>query len=383
MTYTTIESEMPLDSNFTRIDTYDEEFRKFNWNMILIQAVLIGTGLWNLVSATAFGSKGPGLSNQLIALGIGVALSTLILLVHYGFLSRAAYFIYFISLLLLAAVLVFGTTSLGAKRWLNFGAVGLQPSELMKIALVICLAKYFENDRTTGGLRIKDLIPPFIIAIIPAVLVIKQPDLGTAMILLLTFGSMMLFIRINTKTLGVLILAAMIIAPLTYKFVLKPYQRQRIVAFLDPTSDPRGAGYNSIQSMIAVGSGQLAGKGYRQGTQSRLYFLPEHHTDFVFSVFAEEHGFIGCIILFVLYLIFILNGLSIAHQSNDKFGLLLAFGIVTIYFWHIVINLGMVMGVLPVVGVPLPYMSHGGTFMITSMVGVAILSNIENKKFMF
>ena len=210
-----------------------------------------------------------------------------------------------------------------------------------------------------------------------------QPDLGTALIILATFGSMMLFLKIKPKTLAILGLCAATALPIVYKFGLKPYQRQRIVSFIDPMSDPKGSGYNSIQSMIAVGSGQLFGKGYKQGTQSQLNFLPEHHTDFIFSVFSEEHGFMGCVILIALYLIFLLNGLSVAYQSHDKFGVLLALGIMTIFFWHIFINMGMVMGLLPIVGVPLPFMSYGGSSLITSILGVAILTNIANKKFMF
>jgi rod shape determining protein RodA len=171
--------------------------------------------------------------------------------------------------------------------------------------------------------------------------------------------------------------------PAVYKFGLKPYQRQRIVSFIDPASDPKGSGYNSIQSMIAVGSGQLFGKGYKKGTQSQLNFLPEHHTDFIFSVFSEEHGFVGCALLVVLYLIFLMNGLSVAYQSHDKFGILLALGIMTIFFWHIFVNMGMVMGLLPIVGVPLPFLSYGGSSLVTSILCVAILTNIANKKFMF
>jgi rod shape determining protein RodA len=210
-----------------------------------------------------------------------------------------------------------------------------------------------------------------------------QPDLGTAMIIMLTFGSMMLFVKIQPKALVILATLAAVSMPLAYNFALKPYQKQRIISFIDPMSDPKGSGYNSIQSMIAVGSGKVVGKGYRQGTQSQLNFLPEHHTDFIFSGFSEEHGFIGCAILLALYLAFLVNGLSVAHQSNDKFGLLLALGIMNIFFWHIFVNMGMVMGLLPIVGVPLPFLSYGGSALITATLGVAILTNIANKKFMF
>jgi rod shape determining protein RodA len=194
---------------------------------------------------------------------------------------------------------------------------------------------------------------------------------------------MMLFIRVQPKTLIAITICFIVALPTIYKFGLKQYQRQRIISFIDPASDPKGSGYNSIQSMIAVGSGQMVGKGYRKGTQSQLNFLPEHHTDFIFSVFSEEHGFVGCVVLIAIYLIFVLNGLSVAYQSHDKFGVLLALGIVTVFFWQMFINMGMVMGLLPIVGVPLPFLSYGGSSLVTSVIAVAILTNIANKKFMF
>ena len=242
----------------------------------------------------------------------------------------------------------------------------------MKLSMVICLAKYFESDQTVGGYSWRDLILPSLLVALPCGLIMLQPDLGTALIILLTFVSMMLFIRIQPRTLLTITICACVALPTIYKFGLKPYQRQRIVSFLNPGSDPKGSGYNSIQSMIAVGSGQLFGKGYKKGTQSQLNFLPEHHTDFIFSVFSEEHGFVGCIIVLSIYLIFMLNGLSVAYQSHDKFGILLALGIMTIFFWHIFVNTGMVMGLLPIVGVPLPFLSYGGSSLVTSILGVAI-----------
>jgi rod shape determining protein RodA len=194
---------------------------------------------------------------------------------------------------------------------------------------------------------------------------------------------MMLFMKIKPKVLISLLVILGLSLPLAYQFALKPYQKQRIISFVDPMSDPKGAGYNSIQSMIAVGSGKLLGKGYKKGTQSQLNFLPEHHTDFIFSVFSEEHGFVGSILLLSLYLIFLLYGLSITYQSHDKFAFLLALGLLLVFFWHVFVNMGMVMGLLPIVGVPLPFMSYGGSALITAMLITAILTNIANKKFMF
>jgi rod shape determining protein RodA len=379
-----MESQSLADEGTMRVGMYEEEFKKFNWNLLILEVLLFAIGIWNLLSATSVEDKALGLyKSQLLWFGIGMGMTALILLVHYSLLSRMAYVIYFANLLLLVLVLIVGKSSLGAKRWIGFGSFRIQPSEFMKLSLVVCMAKYFETDRTVGGYGFKDLVLPTLLAGIPMGLIMLQPDLGTAMIIGLTFASMMLFIRIQTRTLLIILVAAAIALPTVYKFGLKPYQRQRIVSFADPMSDPKGSGYNSIQSMIAVGSGQIFGKGYRKGTQSQLNFLPEHHTDFIFSVFSEEHGFTGCFILLGLYLVFLSNGLSVAYQSHDKFGVLLALGIVTIFFWHIFVNMGMVMGLLPIVGVPLPFMSYGGSALLTSIAGVAVLTNIANKKFMF
>jgi rod shape determining protein RodA len=387
MTHSSMESPqtpMTLEEGGMRTGMYEEDFKKFNWNLLLLEAFLFTIGLVNLISATGVQDHSLGLyKTQLLWFGIGIGMTALILMLHYSLLSRLAYVIYFANLLLLVAVLLAGKSSLGAKRWIGIGSFRIQPSEFMKLSTVICLAKYFESDRTVGGYRLRDLILPSLLVVIPAGLIMLQPDLGTALIILVTFASMMLFMRVQTRTLTIIAVCAAIAIPTVYKFGLKPYQRQRIVSFIDPMSDPKGSGYNSIQSMIAVGSGELFGKGYKKGTQSQLNFLPEHHTDFIFSVFSEEWGFAGSIALLAGYLFFLINGMSVAYQSNDKFGLILAFGICSIFFWHIFINMGMVMGLLPIVGVPLPFLSYGGSSLITSVICVAILTNIANKKFMF
>jgi rod shape determining protein RodA len=384
MIHTTMESPTPILDETPRVGMYEEDLRKFNWNLLIMEVILFAVGIWNLRSATAVEDKSLGLYKaQLMWFGVGMILTAGILFLHYSVLSRLAYFIYFTNILLLIAVLVAGKASLGARRWIGFGGFRIQPSEFMKISTVIVLAKYFESDRSVGGYGLKDLILPSLLVAAPALLIMLQPDLGTAMIILLTYGSMMLFIKIKPQTLLILALTALVTLPIAYKFALKPYQRQRIISFIDPMSDPKGSGYNSIQSMIAVGSGQAFGKGYKQGTQSQLNFLPEHHTDFIFSVFSEEHGFFGCALLLIFYLIFLLNGLSITYQSNDKFALVLGLGLVLIFFWHVFVNMGMVMGLLPIVGVPLPFLSYGGSALITATISVAILTNIANKKFMF
>ncbi len=384
MSYTYSESPQAQDPSQNRYGFYDEELKKFNWNMLLLEFILFGIGIWNLVSATAVEDKSQGLfRNQLIWFGVGMVITAVILMIHYSFLSRVAYIVYFGNIILLVLVLIIGKASLGARRWIGFGGFTIQPSEFMKISMVLCLAKYFETDRTQGGYGFKDLALPTLLVGLPAFLIMLQPDLGTAMIILLTFGTMMLFIRIKPKTLIMLALCFAVTLPVAYRFALKPYQKQRLVTFIDPMSDPKGSGYNSIQSMIAVGSGQLFGKGYKKGTQSQLNFLPEHHTDFIFSVFSEEHGFAGCVILLFLYMVFLMNGLQVAFQSHDKFALLLVVGLLSIYFWHVFVNMGMVMGILPIVGVPLPFLSYGGSALITATLGVAVITNVANKKFMF
>jgi rod shape determining protein RodA len=383
-THSSMETPMSLDDSNIRVGMYEEELKKFNWNLLVMELLLFGIGIWNLVSATGVQDKAQGLyRQQLLFFGIGMALTALILLLHYSFFSRIAYVIYFANLLLLVIVMFWGRSNLGAKRWLGIGALGIQPSEFMKLSMVICLAKYFENDRTVGGYGFRDLLLPAVLVAIPTALIMMQPDLGTALIVLATSTSMVLFMKVKPRVLLITGIAIAIMLPVAYKWGLKPYQRQRLVSFIDPAADPKGSGYNSIQSMVAVGSGQVFGKGYRKGTQGHLNFLPEHHTDFIFSVFSEEHGFVGSAILLVLYLVFLMNGLAVAYQSHDKFGVLVAFGIMSIFFWHIFVNMGMVMGMLPIVGVPLPFLSYGGSSLMTSILSVAIMTNIANKKFMF
>jgi rod shape determining protein RodA len=384
MTYTSMETNLDQGFDPNRLSNYEEEFRWLKWIPLILEIIILSIGMMNLLSATGVEDKSLGLwKNQAVSIGLGAVITLILQFPHYSFLSRLAYLIYLGNMGLLIAVLAFGKASLGAKRWISFGGFSLQPSELMKVSMVIFLAKYFENKNTTSGLKMTDLIVPSLFVIIPVAFIIVQPDLGTAMIILLVYGSMLLFLRIQPKVLLILSIVAAVSLPVIYNYGLKPYQRQRIVTFIDPMSDPKGAGYNSIQSMIAVGSGQLWGKGFKKGTQAHLNFLPEHHTDFIFSVFSEEWGFIGCSVLLLLYGLFIMSGLSVAYQSNDKFASLLAFGVVSIFFWHVFVNMGMVMGMLPIVGVPLPFMSYGGSALLTAMSGVAILVNIANKKYMF
>jgi rod shape determining protein RodA len=218
---------------------------------------------------------------------------------------------------------------------------------------------------------------------VPALLIMKQPDLGTAVMIILVAASIMLFVGVRLSTMVAIVGAIIPLLFLGWQFGLREYQKNRVLNFLNPERDPLGSGYHLIQSKIAVGSGGVIGKGYMQGTQTQLRFLPEQHTDFAFSVFAEEWGFMGCLVLLLLYMFLIMWGLQIANRCNDRFGSMLAVGVTAMLFWHVVINVGMVIGLFPVVGVPLPFFSYGGTSMVTSMMGIGILLNIHMRRFMF
>lgn len=358
---------------------------KRDFGIVWIALTIIAIGIINLHSATYT----PGVPDnehwrmQVIWFGIGCLVFAVLYFLHYRVLERFAYVAYAINILSLMAVLVVGRSILGSRRWLAIGPASIQPSEFMKIVMVWTLAKYFHDDQQRDFYSLKDLLIPILLVLVPVLLIMAQPDLGTAMVILAVSGSLMLFVKIDKRLLIAIGAIFITVAPLAYTFVLKDYQKQRIITFLNPQSDPRGAGYNSIQSMIAVGSGQFLGKGYKKGTQSQLNFLPEHHTDFIFSVFSEEHGFVGFVVLLSLYLALLASGLKIAYSANDKFGMLFALGLVMIFFWHAFINIGMTTGILPIVGVPLPFMSYGGSFLLSGMLSVAILTNIANKKSMF
>ncbi len=358
--------------------------RQYNLAIIWIMLALTALGIVNLYSAT-FGiqSEAHYWKMQVLRFGMGAAVAAAIFFVHYRVLERFAYAAYAINILLLIAVLLLGRNISGAKRWIDLGFISLQPSEFMKITTAWALAKYFHDDQQRASYSIRTLFIPTILVLIPTLLVMAQPDLGTALIILATALVLFLLVKVNSKLLAAAVLMAIVLIPVAYKFVLKEYQRQRIVTFLNPYADPKGHGYNSIQSMIAVGSGGVTGKGFKEGTQSQLHFLPEHHTDFIFSVYSEEHGFLGSIVLLGLFVAFLSQCLKIAYSSNDKFGMLFSVGISAIFFFHILINIGMAVGLMPVVGVPLPFMSYGGSFLMACMFAVGILTNIANKKSMF
>ncbi|MFT5727905.1 MAG: rod shape determining protein RodA [Desulforhopalus sp.] len=285
-----------------------------------------------------------------------------------------------ISILLILSYFV-GDSAGGAQRWINLGFFKLQPSEPAKLMLVISLASYYSRKEINDGYSIRDLVAPIALTAVPFLLILKQPDLGTALMLGIIFVSMTVFVKLKMSTYGVLGSVGMGLGVFAWEQVLKPYQKQRIQTFLHPENDPMGHGYQILQSKIAVGSGGKFGKGYMEGTQGHLHFLPERHTDFAFSVWGEEWGFVGCLVFLGTYFSLLIWGLYVAMNSKDRFGVLLSFGIVMLIFWQAVINLFMIMGFLPVVGIPLPLVSYGGSSLLTTMLGLAILMNVRMRSF--
>lgn len=350
----------------------------------LVIAVCL-SGVLNIYSATApYKVVGvPFYLKQLNWIFFGMFISLLVSSVDYHILEDFSYWFYGFLVLLLFAVLLVGKRSMGATRWLNLGLFNIQPSELMKLVIILTFSRYFNNFQVVGGLSVRDVLFPLGILLIPAALIMKQPDLGTAILVILIAVSIISYVGLRWSTIVTFACVAIPVAWLGWAKLLRPYQKNRILDFLDPERSRLGSGYHIIQSKIAVGSGGFLGKGYVKGTQAQLRFLPEQHTDFAFSVFAEEWGFVGCLILIFMYLSLILWGLNIARRCNDRFGALLAVGVTAMLFWHVVINMGMVIGMFPVVGVPLPFFSYGGTSMITSMVGIGLLQNISMRRFMF
>ncbi|MBW1740630.1 MAG: rod shape-determining protein RodA [Deltaproteobacteria bacterium] len=359
----------------------------FDWVLLGLTFALGGIGILTLYSAATANVdvaevKGLVYLKQSYWLAIGTAVMILLVVFNYRWLNRLALPIYWCSIGLLIAVLFMGKEVSGSQRWLVLGPISFQPSELVKITLAIILARYFSNHASEKGFSLKELWKPLIWTLIPFALIVKQPDLGTSLIVLLIAASVTIFVKIGRRSLLCLTVAG-IAGSLVAWFFLKGYQKQRILAFLDPQRDPLGAGYHIIQSKIAVGSGLLFGKGFLKGTQNALSFLPEQHTDFIFSVLAEEWGFLGSAVVVILYLLVVMWGLSIAIRSKEPFGTILAVGVTSMIFWQAFINMGMVLALLPVVGVPLPLISYGGSSVLATMVAIGILLNISMRRFLF
>jgi rod shape determining protein RodA len=355
--------------------TLGEKLRQISWIYALLISVVASFGFCMLYSA-ANGQWEPWASRQIVRFGIGFVAMVGLALINIRVYLRYAYVFYAFSLVLLVAVDLRGVIGMGAQRWIDFGFIRLQPSELMKIALVLTLARYFH------GLSIEDigrpvsLIAPLLMTLVPVALILKQPDLGTAMMLMLGSGIVFFAAGVRLWKFAVVIAAGLAALPVAWE-MLHDYQRNRVLTFLNPERDPLGAGYHILQSKIALGSGGMFGRGFMQGTQSHLNFLPEKQTDFIFTMLAEEFGMVGGLALLALYSLIIVFGLIIALRCRHHFGRLLALGLTANFFLYVFINIAMVMGLIPVVGVPLPLISYGGTVMMTLMCGFGLVQGVN------
>jgi rod shape determining protein RodA len=358
----------------------------YEWWLLGLVGALVGIGMFNLMSATHPEGDGwvtPTVGRQLAALALGGVGFTLALVIDYRRFERWAPFLYAGTLLLLAATLVFAPVTRGNQSWLVFGPVRLQPSELARLGMVIMLARWFHKHPPGEIQRLRDLLRPGLIAGATVGLIIAQRDMGVALLTLMVASTYLLFVKVPFRSWAVVAGTALAVLAIVWLFVLAPYQKSRILDVVDPARDPLASGYQANQSRIAIGSGGLVGKGYMEGTQTQLRFLPTQHTDFIFSVLAEEWGLVGAGTVLLLYLSLLIWGLFIARGSKDLFGALLAIGVVGMLFWPAVVNVLMVVGLAPVIGVPLPLFSYGGSSILTTLTALGLLLNVSLRRYLF
>ena len=353
-----------------------DKLYEINWGLVLLVTIIACIGFAMLYSV-AGGSLSPWADKQMIRFVIGLALMIGAAVIDIRLWMSFAYPAYVVCLLLLVGVDVAGHVGLGAQRWITLGPLELQPSEPMKIALVLALARYLHGLSVEDVSRPLRLAIPLVMIAMPAALVAMQPNLGTTLILAADGVSLLFLAGLSWWWIVPTITAAAAAVPIAWKYILHDYQRTRVLTFLNPESDALGAGWNITQAKIAIGSGGATGKGFLQGTQSRLNFLPEKHTDFIITNFGEEFGFVGCIALLILFAVVIGYGVQIAMSARSQFSRLLAIGIILNFFFYIMINSAMVMGLIPVVGIPMPLISYGGTAMLTVMFGFGLLLSVH------
>ncbi len=355
--------------------------------LILLIFCLNVIGLFNLYSAT----HGPH-SNQVESLFVqqiiwllgGWTIFFILTFLDYTWINKLVWLIYTLNIGALVYTDLKGKIVLGGQRWIDLHFFRYQPSETMKLCIILILARILLQRNSMGrGMGLRELFLPVLLILVPFALTVKQPDLGTAMMLVFIGGTMLFFVKIRKSILAFIIMTSMIALPVAWKYGLKDYQKNRVLTFLSPEQDPQGTGYNSIQSRIAVGSGKFFGKGFRMGTQSQLEFLPERHTDFIYSVLSEEWGFVGSLIVLFTFAFLFKICFEIGLQARDKYGALITIGVTAYIFWHMFVNIGMVIGLLPIVGVPLPLLSYGGSGMLTTMTGLGLVSSIAYRRYLF
>ena len=355
--------------------TLREKLWHVSWSFVLLVVVVCSMGFLTLYSA-ANGNLEPWAVRQMMRFLVGLTVMLAVAMVDIRVWMRWAYTLYVVALVLLMAVEIRGSVGMGAQRWIDLGFIQLQPSEIMKITLVLALARYFHGASYQDVGRPMFLLPPLVMVFAPVGFVLKQPDLGTAMMLTLGSGAMFFLAGVRMWKFAVIIASGVGAVPVAWQF-MREYQRQRIITFLNPENDPLGAGYHILQSKIALGSGGMFGKGFMLGTQSHLNFLPEKQTDFIFTMLAEEWGMVGGVLLLGLYTLILVYGYAMSLRSRNQFGRLVGLGLTTTFFLYVFINIAMVMGLVPVVGVPLPLISYGGTAMLTLLFGFGLILSVH------
>ncbi len=361
-------------------------FKKYDFSFFLISSSIFVIGTFNLYSATHAshaGNMADLYKIHTVYYIMSLIVGFLVSFIRPKNLYRYSYFFYSVTVFLLVLVLAFGHEGMGAQRWIIVGPVRLQPSEIAKIATILVLARWYSKANPDRALGFKELIIPLCIVALPTALIVAEPDLGTGLIVLLIFMMVSFYRNLKWKALMSIGIIAFASGGFMYQFVLKKYQKQRIMTFLNPSADVRGSGYNAIQSKIAIGSGRFLGKGWKKSSQASLNYLPENHTDFVFSIYNEETGFVGSLILISLYLILFFRLLWLASNVTRMFDSIVAIGIMSLFFWHTVINMGMVMGLVPIVGLPLPFMSYGGSGLMAFGICNGVATSISNSRNFF
>lgn len=355
----------------------------FDWALFLTAAALAVIGVINLYSATSVSRA--ALSDiyiqQVYWLVLGGILGSVVTVIDYRHYERLGYVLYGVGIVLLLLVFILGKDIRGSSRWISIGSFSFQPSEFMKLFMIIALAKYLHDDPKTEERSLKDLLIPAALTTVPMLLILKQPDLGTALILSLIFATICLLTKIRWQSLVSLVISGGVAAPLLWTYVLRDYQKQRILVFMNPEANILGSGWHAHHARVAIGAGGWTGQGFMRGTQNQFLFLPDQHSDFPFAVFAEDWGFLGCAVLVGLYAFLVLWAVRIAATAKDRFGAVLAIGVGSLIFWHAFFNLGMVTGILPVVGVTLPLFSAGGSSVLTIMMGIGLLMNVSMRRF--
>ena len=355
----------------------------FDWALFLTASALAVIGVINLYSATSVSRA--ALSEiyiqQVYWLVLGGILAAVVTVIDYRHYERLGYVLYGVGIILLLLVFILGKDIRGSSRWISIGSFGFQPSEFMKLFMIIALAKYLHDDPKTEERSLKDLLIPAVLTAVPMLLILKQPDLGTALILTLIFATICLLTKIRWQSLVSLVIGGGIAAPLIWTYVLRDYQKQRVLVFMNPEANILGSGWHAHHARVAIGAGGWTGQGFMRGTQNQFLFLPDQHSDFPFAVFAEDWGFLGCAVLVGLYTFLVLWAVRIAATAKDRFGAVLAIGVGSLIFWHAFFNLGMVTGILPVVGVTLPLFSAGGSSVLTIMMGIGLLMNVSMRRY--